>query len=234
MATNQELIDYYAKLLVIQYLGKPKAYATIQATVGPIIMDQLPLQVQNAFNMLGTNIAQGVQLDVIGKYAGVTRYSSDFNGNLITLSDADFLSLIKFATVTNSNGSSLSDIQDLMYQFFPGEVFVYDYRDMRISYVINSSVGSQDLIQALVNEGLIPKPMGVQLASIIYVPITDQFFGFRDYYHAAVYANPFNDYSDYQLTWPWLSYNDAAHATTIMTTESGDPLTQENDDLIYV
>lgn len=39
MNTN-ELIDYYANLLALQYVGKPKAYATIQTLVTPVVMPQ--------------------------------------------------------------------------------------------------------------------------------------------------------------------------------------------------
>lgn len=61
--TTQELIDYYANLLILQYIGQPRAYATIQALVEPTIMDQLPITVQNAFDL---ETAVGAQLDTIG------------------------------------------------------------------------------------------------------------------------------------------------------------------------
>jgi hypothetical protein len=48
MATDQELIDYYADLLILQYKQKPKAYATIQTIVKNVIMNQLPVAVENA------------------------------------------------------------------------------------------------------------------------------------------------------------------------------------------
>lgn len=39
-----DLIDYYANLLISQYLGKPRAFATIQTAVAPVIMPQGSVQ----------------------------------------------------------------------------------------------------------------------------------------------------------------------------------------------
>lgn len=203
--TTDELIAYYADLLILQYLGQSKAYATIVTLVTPVIMDQLPVAVQNAFE-IGT--AEGVQLDVLGKYAGVTRSGNGFTGP-ITLNDADFTSLIKVAIIKNNSGSSLYDIQLLLNQFFPGQLFVFDGADMQISYFMSSMVGSQDLAQLFVTEGILPKPMGVELASLIYLPIVTGLFGFRTYESdGGPNISPFNTYADYQMDRPWLSYKD--------------------------
>lgn len=308
--TTQDLVNYYAKLLIIQYVGKPRAFATIQALASMVVMPQtstqtltlsgtpasgafvltyngnatasinwndslstiqtklqavsglssitvagslasklltvtftgvippalslvvstnslatsgsvaititvletdvtLPVAVQNAYNVTGPNPAQGVQLDVIGKYCGVTRTGSGIGGTTITLDDADFLTLIQFAIIKNNAGSSLATIQALLFQFFPGEVLVFDYANMQMSYLINSTIGSQNLAQLLVSEGLLPKPMGVQLAAVIYVPDITNLFGFRTYELPAHNVSPFNDYASYQTDWPWLTYADA-------------------------
>lgn len=207
----QSTIDYYAKLLILQYLGKAKAYATIKTLVTPVVMDQLPISVQNAYNMTGSGISQGVQLDVLGKYVGVTRTGQGFT-SLITLSDADFLIFIQMAIISNSAGSSLATIQGFINQFFPGQVLVFDYQNMHMSYLISSTVGSQDLIQLLITEGRLPKPMGVSLSVVVYVPIIDKFFGFRTYRLPATNSSPFNSYTDYQTDRPWLSYADGVVA----------------------
>ena len=300
--TTKELVNYYANLLILQYRGKPKAYATIQATATPIIIPQtttqtivfspaptagtfklsllatltgflnwndsaatiqtalqvissqvtvtgsiasgltitltgidpvadlvevenstltnggnpvaftitetdetLPNAIQNAFNLNGSQLAQGVQLDILGKYAGVSRSGNGFSGP-ITLDDDNFYLLIKMAIAKNTAGSSLEDIDTLLNTFFPGEILAYDYTDMRMSYLVSTALGSQDLIQLFITEGLLPRPMGVQLASVVYVPILDQFFGFGTYEVPAYNVNPFNTYSNYHTDWPWLSY----------------------------
>lgn len=207
--TTQELINYYANLLIFQYVGSTSNYAAIQTLVSPVIMDQLPTQVMNAFNLMGADPAEGVQLDVLGKYAGVGRTGNGFNGP-ITLSDSDYLSLIRMAIVQNNSGSSLADIQNLLNGFFPNQILAFDYANMRMSYLVNSSIGSVDLMQLFINNNLLPKPMGVQLAVVIYSPVIDTYFGFCQYeLPVNNFVSPFNTYEDYHEDYPWISYTDA-------------------------
>lgn len=202
---TSDLINYYANLLIIQYIGKPKAYATIQTMVTPVIMDQLPLIVQNAFNLLGIDTAVGSQLDTLGKYAGVTRTGYGFFGP-ITLDDMDFLKLIQMAIVKNTAGSSLAGIQLYLNLFFPNEVFIFDYADMNISYLINTSIGSQNLIDIFITENLLPKPMGVG-ASVIAHNVINKFFALRTYAApASANTTPLNSYASYQTSWLSMSY----------------------------
>jgi hypothetical protein len=167
----------------------------------------LPIAVQDAFNLLGPSPAVGVQLDILGKYAGVTRTGNGFNGQPITLSDADFLTFIKMAITTNSAGSSLSDISNILYQYFGMGILAFDYTDMRLDYLINSSIGSIQLLELFVTEKLLPKPMAVGI-SVIVAPVIDSFFGFVTYEDPvqSPITRPFNDYDNYQTNWPWLSY----------------------------
>ena len=205
--TTQDLINYYANLLILQYLGKPKAYATIQALVTPVIMDQLPVAVMNAYNLLGASPAVGVQLDVLGKYVGASRTGVGYGGT-VTLNDTDFLTLIQLAIIKNNSGSSLGTIQNFLFQFFPGEILVFDYANMQMSYLISTTLGTQALIQLMIAEGYLPKPMAVSL-SIIVAPVIDTFFGFRTYAAVIPHNSPFNSYASYQTNRPWLSYQNA-------------------------
>lgn len=303
--TTFELVSYYIQLLILQYVGKEKAEATIRTQVSPIIMPQesvqvitfsavptsglftlsyedtlvavqqwnenaanlqtelrvtfpdllvtgnftdgftvnfvnvaapasplvasgntllasavavtitvtetdviLPLAVQDGFNLTGDNLAVGVQLDTIGDYAGVSRTGSGFTGQIV-LDDTDYLSLIRMAIIQNSSGSSLAEIQAFIQQFFAGDMLVFDYQNMQMSYLISTDIGSPELVQLFVTNGLLPRPMAVQVALVIYAPIIDMFFGFRTYELAAFNASPFNTYDDYQTDWPWLSYSNA-------------------------
>lgn len=185
--TTEQIKQYYSNLLILQYLSKPKAVATIQLSVSGVIMDQLPTQVANAYVIGDTTIdgvlypgAVGVQLDVLGKYVGVTRTGASFSGTPITLNDSDFTQLIKMAAAVNVAGSSLADIQNILHTYFPNEIFVFDGADMQLSYLISSSVGNQNLIELFITEGLLPKPMGVELATVTYIPILS-LFGLQDY-----------------------------------------------------
>lgn len=74
METLQQIIQYYANLLIIQYNGLPKAQATIALYAQTLLASNIVLQVQNAYDI---DTAVGDQLDVIGKYVGVNRFYSE-------------------------------------------------------------------------------------------------------------------------------------------------------------
>lgn len=312
----QSIINYYAGLLVLQYLGKPKAYATIQTVVtGPVMpqgsaytLPTLPVAVLNGYNLNPTiqaftpattpvaghftlsyngstsalisynatsdqllaavnglfgvlwvsvagtpatgfvltfniptvpqivtltnnttgvtynysnNLAVGVQLDVLGKYAGVSRSGFGTYGP-ITLDDADFAKLIQLAIITNSFGSSLSDIVGLLYQYFPGQIAVFDKSDtepMEMQYYVSSAAFSNNLLQLFIAEGLLPHPMAVGIAVLAPLTVTT-LYGWCDYATATptqpntvntVGMNCASSYTlgDYNTTWAYLDYSDS-------------------------
>lgn len=75
-ATLNNLLDYYANLLIVQYNGKSKAVATIKIIANLILANLLILQIRDGFNW---RTAVGAQLDIIGRWVGVTR---NYNGSL--------------------------------------------------------------------------------------------------------------------------------------------------------
>lgn len=301
--TPLELVAYYANLLILQYLGKPKAYATVATAVAPVLMPQvsaqtisfsdisvagsfilkygstqisvnwndstssiqltlrivtgstsltvtgsiadqsltvtfngvvaplpipllvisdntlvnslsdgiettitqidqtLPLAVQNGFNLTGSNTAIGAQLDILGKYAGVSR-----NYGTTNLDDESFLLLIRFAIGQNNSGSSLLDIETSLNNVLPGEFVVTDSQDMRIAYLFNGTLINPSLLNVLIGQNLLPKPMGVAL-SVVTIPTVADLFGFRTYDNVNLIAKPFNDYDAFNTTWVFLSYS---------------------------
>ena len=203
--TTQDIVNYYADLLILQYKQKPNAYATIQALAAIPVMSQLPTSVQNAFNV---NTSVGAQLDILGQYVGISRTGNSFTGP-VTLGDTDYRSLLKIKILQNNSGSSLYNIETLIVGFFGSAIAVFDTQDMRLSYFLNSSIGSLQLAQIIVTAGLLPKPMGVQLASVIYAANITGFFGYRSYDAAAVGRSPFNTYDVYNMSSPWLNYDNA-------------------------
>ncbi len=173
----------------------------VTITIGyPAIDEIIPLAVQNAFNLNGDNTAVGVQLDTLGKYAGVSRSGSGFSTS-ITLSDNDYFVLVKLAIAKNSAGSSLSDIQTLINTFFGTSIQVFDYQNMMMSYFIDALVGSTDLVQLVITDGLLPRPMGVGLT--VFYPAS-LVFSFRTVQNASP-GWPFNTVAAYDTTWQWLS-----------------------------
>lgn len=201
--TDQELKEYYSGLLIAQYKEKPKAKATIEALAGPIVMNQMPLAVQDAFQV---DSAIGVQLDVIGKYVGASRTVTGPNKIKVTLDDADFRILVKIAIVKTHSSSSLYEIESLLAQYFPNQIVITDNATMQINYFISNEIGSTDLQYAITYGDYLPRPMGVEVAVVVVPPLTDNYFGFITYLTVPTNISPFNTYEFYSEHSPWLQY----------------------------
>lgn len=67
---NEELIDYYVNLLIIQYHNKPKAQETISEIITVIMLLEILRLIENGYSI---ESAVGVQLDILAKYLGASR-----------------------------------------------------------------------------------------------------------------------------------------------------------------
>lgn len=203
MSTDQELKTYYSDLLISEYSGEDsKATKTIQFLAGMIIMNQLPLAMQNAYDL---DTAVGVQLDVLAKYIGATRVNNTSDG-VVTLIDSDFRILLKLVLIKNNSGSSLSDIINLLEQNFPNKIKVYDSTNMSLNYIIAEDIGTPALLEILLSGAYLPAPMGVGVAVISVPSFTDLLFGFVNYEDTITGVAPFNFYELINTGYKWLQY----------------------------
>lgn len=74
MATLLETCQYYVSLLAIQYRQQPNARAQTLILAKQAVADMLASDLFLCFNV---DLAVGAQLDIIGKYVGVSRYIGD-------------------------------------------------------------------------------------------------------------------------------------------------------------
>jgi hypothetical protein len=104
----------YTKLLIIQYKTKEKAKDTIELYVKELFADDLPFQIQEAFNI---DTAVGIQLDILGKYIGLDRFYSGQD-----LEGKDFFSMTNYDGDTAQKG--MSDYSDFDTKI--GEFLTYN------------------------------------------------------------------------------------------------------------
>lgn len=212
MMSNEDLKNYYADLLIMQYRSKPKARKTIKMMVDFIIMNQLPLQIQDAFNV---NNAVGVQLDVVGKYVGASRYGYKFAADPsdppvpVTLNDDEFRTYIELNILLNAMGSSTADIQMMIDQYFQGALLFFDTQAMLVSYFYTALAGDNIMAEFFVLSGKLPYPMAVGAPLLTYAPGNPTFFGFVTYSNQSYNNHGFNTYDDYDDDCPFLSYENA-------------------------
>jgi len=230
--TPQEIIDYYPNLLIVQYINKPRAFATVEALVEPVLMPVggnvvtdnegnpvfdldgnvvldgpvtglLPLLLQQAFNL---STAVGKQLDTLGKYIGAPRNGFTFSGT-ITLNDGQYRQLLLAVIARNHLRADLSSIQAFFASFFSGVFLSFDHGNMRMSFYYLMQTGVNVVAEFFVKLGLLPRPLAVGDGLPIYAFPNNNFFGFRTYFAPApAFVAPFNSYSSYLTNRPWLTY----------------------------
>ena len=130
----QNVENYYADLLIIQYRNKPKARATIKLGADLYLADGLIFDLNN---ILDIDTAIGVQLDLIGKILGCnrniygltldTKFFSFQKNNAYGYSDKDALSEGYWKNYQNSTGTIYS-LPDDVYRTLLKFKAIYNVR----------------------------------------------------------------------------------------------------------
>lgn len=111
MADLDDAIEHYKNLLIYQYINQPKARATIDILARQALVDLLPIQVVNAFDL---DTAIGDQLDILGEYIGLDRFvGSTIPRDYFTLDDyvspltSDAFGFTSYLTPTQNSEASM-------------------------------------------------------------------------------------------------------------------------------
>ena len=200
MAEPFDYSKYLSNLLIIQYNGKPKASATVEAVAKMFPVD-LILAVRSAFDL---DSATGVMLDTLGKYIGVSRWYYDENGEQIKLTDSEFRVLLKFKAISNTSNASHYDIDMALYNFFGQRVRATSAGNMEMTFFVPSD--AERVVEAAIQQRAMPTPLGVEANRIV---IQDKdFFGFVNYNNQyAVYKTGFRDYNNPDKEGETLTYD---------------------------
>jgi len=114
------------------------------------------------------------------------------------LGDDDFKKLIKFKIILNNCNFSQKAIDDLIFDYFSGDIFLTTANDASLFYFVSNDI--RGLVDILIQKNLFPKPMGVS-ASII--PTSQPIFGLLSYGDDVAQATNdnlitgFSTYADY-------------------------------------
>ena len=198
-----EYSDYYADLLILQYKTQPKARATIKALTEKVIADGILLDVINGFNI---DTAVGKQLDLLGKYIGLSRNVKEKVGSpaSIILTDSQYRLLLKLKLICNTSYSSTSQIRKALFQLFPDDIRVFDPRTMEMEYQLSERFDG--LEQVIIAEELLPFPMGLGF-NVIIVPDLLKLYGYYGYDGLNDNPNGYSSYTD-GFRGKFLSYGD--------------------------
>lgn len=214
MEEKFDYADYLAGLLIIQYAQKPKAVATIKA-IAKMFPADLILKIINykkkntrfgeqwadAFDV---DVAEGVMLDVLGKYIGASRWYYNKDGEQIRLTDDEYRMLLKFKAISNTSNASHYDIDQALYNFFGTRVRATSDGDMKMTFFVSSN--AERVVEAAIQQRCMPTPLGVEANKIV---IQDKkFFGFVNYQNQyAFYKTGFREYNDPDKEGETLNYD---------------------------
>lgn len=174
--------DDYVNLLIKQYWQQPNASAEIalQAVSWEKIRDLL-----NSFeDAIDIDAATGKSLDIIGKIVGLRREELSEVGLLTPPIDDEtyrFFIRLKIAVNTVKPYMISADgdgIQDAIQFAFSGFAYVVDNQNMTLGLIIEEPFETEILI-AILNLGLLPKPAAVGYEYIIQIP-DEPAFGFSE------------------------------------------------------
>jgi len=165
MTKLEDIKEYYKNLLIIQYHNKPKAAATVSEWVRCMCGDALMSELVSAFDI---DTAKGAQLDMIGSFVGLGRNNQN---------DEKYRVLLKLKILKNNIYPSMKNIDDALFNYFGSLIMMNNNKDMTITYILNNELG--DVIQILINENLLPAPLGVGVNIITRTNPDQKYFGYE-------------------------------------------------------
>lgn len=129
---NEELIEYYINLLILQYRKQPNAQNTIRALATAAMIFDIARQVENGYDV---ETAIGVQLDIIGKYVGANRVVTAIDFERVFFGSISYDATPPVLGVTGSisyTEPNPPDAQVLRYDAVTGSVFSLTDQELRI------------------------------------------------------------------------------------------------------
>ena len=159
----------YQDILIVQYRDKPNALNTIATIVDTFVSLSKILSIQDLLNI---DTQTGAQLDIIGKIVGCkTRYCTVDNVS-VRLNDPEFRIAIKIKILQKSlSVYSVPKIQELINAYIIEGVYVSD-EDFAIKYILDTDKINLNIINYLIQQKILPKPMGIKL--IVYKKTNDK------------------------------------------------------------
>lgn len=147
-------VGYYLRLLTSQYQNSPNYLMWSQADFQKYEdVAQCILQFQNAFDI---DFAVGVQLDVLGNNAGVSRTLpfQPTGGLSSVLDDSTYRLLIKATRAKNNWNGLIDSLYGIWANLFPGGVLtIIDNQNMTALITVSGTFTA--IIQQLITNGLI-------------------------------------------------------------------------------
>ena len=161
--TITQLKEYYSNTLIVQYNNLPKAKQTVEFLVDLIFADALLMKVRDAFDW---RTAVGEQLDIIGKWVGVSRI---FNINLITTPKLSYPQYSRLLPTDNT-----SELQGGYSDYYVFDDTYYSQQTTQDAYIVSGATEYTSGWLSLTDGGTSLTP---QVAQFYEVKTNGKFYG---------------------------------------------------------
>lgn len=160
---DDELLDGYRRLLTSEYKTRPRLTSWLLWLISEGLTHASV--VQEFLEAFDLDLAEGQQLDIIGRIAGVSRLLSFYpsDGSSPVMDDKTYRLVIKARIVQNYWKGNLDELYEAWAVLFPDIILqIQDMQDMTFNVVI---VGEFTTLmrELIVNGYIVPKPEGVRI-----------------------------------------------------------------------
>lgn len=125
----------------------------------------------------------------INASAAVQNYNAMMSA--IDLEDDEYRLLLKLKTLLNMAPNCAFDIVANLNASFPGQLVLWDHKNMSISYTVIPEISR--IVGIAYREGLLPKPMGVLISGVFEVADHDLIWSLTSYTSGIDYPVGFSD-----------------------------------------
>lgn len=188
----------YTALITSQHRDKPRFLASVALVANAIASVS---DVLRAFpGQFSLDLAVGTQLDVVGKWVGLSRsvripvtdpyFAWDTSGRgwdegywkppyapvegVVEMDDTTYRAALRLKVITNhwkGRQEAFTGIPVVLeHETDANVIFAVDNQNMSITFYVVGPAISPVLLAVIRQEGVLPKPMGVRIASIVYTP----------------------------------------------------------------
>lgn len=160
---DDELLDGYRRLLTSEYKTRPRLTSWLLWLISEGLTHASV--VQEFLEAFDLDLAEGQQLDIIGRITGVSRLLSFYpsDGSSPVMDDKTYRMVIKARIVQNYWKGNLDELYDAWAVLFPDIILqIQDMQDMTFNVVIVGEFTT--LMRELITNGyIVPKPEGVRI-----------------------------------------------------------------------
>ena len=160
---DDELLDGYRRLLTSEYKTRPRLTSWLLWLISEGLTHASV--VQEFLEAFDLDLAEGQQLDIIGRITGVSRLLSFYpsDGSIPVMDDKTYRMVIKARIVQNYWKGNLDELYEAWAVLFPDIILqIQDMQDMTFNVVIVGEFTT--LMRELITNGyIVPKPEGVRI-----------------------------------------------------------------------